>query len=326
MIQLQRDNFSRIFAPLLCLGLCFVSVMSAGCTIGKTKSENLNQPAIPKTISVQQLASHLQMRVGKCGSYLAELSNSHNSVVIITEPHARVLVNGLLLETNEPIIFSNSTIIVPASLEKQIRRHLKPNSYTPQIPLNDETSKPQGPIVVLDPGHGGKDSGAESAAGHCEKDIVLSVAHMVAQKLRDNNVRVVMTRKKDVFVDLDRRVDIANSSRCALFVSIHADAAPNKRARGFTIYVPWREKNNSPSHRAGKFVEQNLTGFTTDRGIRKHPTKALRVLEKTRCPAILVEMGYLSNHGEAGRLGTYKTQQKLADSIATAILKYLQQP
>lgn len=329
MSQLQhRSRFARFFIILLSQGLCFASVMSVGCTVEHTRPENISTPVFSKTITVQQLATQLQMRVGKCGVHLAELSNSHNSVVIIADPHARVLVNGLLLETDESITSANSTIIVPASLVRQICKNLKPDNYQPTGDVKSAKlqNKPQGPIVVLDPGHGGKDSGAVSSVGHFEKNIVLNVTRMVARQLRDNNVRVVMTREKDVYVGLDRRVDIANLARCEIFVSIHADAAPSRSARGFTVYVPRREEKNSPSHRAGKFVVQNLTGFSKNRGIRKHPSKNLRVLENTRCPAILIELGYLSNTREAGRLGTHQTQQRLADSIASAILRYLQQP
>jgi len=310
------------------LGLCFVSVMSSGCIVEQTKPDTPPKPVLSKTMSVQQLATQLQMRVDKCGRHLAQLSNSRNSVVIISDPNGRVLVNGLLLETDERITSAGSTIILPASLERQIRRNLKPNHVAPSNTGNNAVpkskNKPRGPIVVLDPGHGGKDRGAASSAGHLEKNIVLNVTRMVAQKLRDNNVRVVMTRTKDVYVSLDRRVNIANSARCAIFVSIHADAAPSRTARGFTVYVPRREKTNSASHRAGKLAEQNLTGFSRNRGVRKHPSKNLRVLEKTRCPAMLIELGYLSNRSEAARLGTYHIQRRLANSVASAILRYLQ--
>lgn len=277
-------------------------------------------------MSIQQLASRLQLRVVRCGKFVGELSDGQNSVIIIAAPHKRVLVNGRPLETNEPITATGSTIMVSTSLEKRIKQNLRPRNYKPTNTQNPVPAKPQntpnGPIVVLDAGHGGKDTGAISAAGYREKDIVLNVTRLVAKQLRDSNVRVVMTRNKDVYVGLDRRVYIANTSKCVLFVSIHADAAANKTVRGFTVYVPRREKNNSPSHRVGKNVEQQLKGFTKNRGVRKH-SKNLRVLENTNCPAMLIEMGYLSNRYEAARLSTYQTQQKIANSIATAILSYL---
>ena len=96
--------------------------------------------------------------------------------------------------------------------------------------------------IVIDPGHGGPDSGAVGHRGILEKDVVLAVANRLKEILRaSRKYRVVMTRKKDVFVALDDRVEIARQLRADLFLSLHADAIPQKgltaSVRGATIYT-----------------------------------------------------------------------------------------
>src|SRR5262249_52752524 len=96
------------------------------------------------------------------------------------------------------------------------------------------------PAIVIDPGHGGGDSGAHSANGDEEKAIVLSVAHRVREKLeRLGRYRVVLTRTDDAFVSLADRVRIARDNQAALFLSIHADFLSRREgdARGATVYT-----------------------------------------------------------------------------------------
>lgn len=90
--------------------------------------------------------------------------------------------------------------------------------------------------VVLDAGHGGSDEGAKGARGLLEKELVLDVAKRLAFKLREQGLRVVMTRSDDVHVPLEHRTAIANDARGDLFISIHANAAKNPDARGMETY------------------------------------------------------------------------------------------
>jgi N-acetylmuramoyl-L-alanine amidase len=90
--------------------------------------------------------------------------------------------------------------------------------------------------VVLDAGHGGEDIGARGAGGTLEKDLVLRVAHSLAERLRAQALRVVMTRSRDVFVPLEERTAIANDARGDLFVSIHANASEDRGIRGTETY------------------------------------------------------------------------------------------
>jgi N-acetylmuramoyl-L-alanine amidase len=96
------------------------------------------------------------------------------------------------------------------------------------------------PVIVLDPGHGGLDTGSTAASGESEKAIVLEFAHQLREKLeKGNKYRVVMTRSDDSFITLGERVRVARTNRAALFVSIHADALGRRAAetRGATVYT-----------------------------------------------------------------------------------------
>lgn len=92
--------------------------------------------------------------------------------------------------------------------------------------------------VVIDPGHGGKDPGAIGPKGLMEKDVVLDIALKVRDLLKDNpNYDIVLTRDKDVFIPLNERTELANRVNADLFISIHANASPNSRAKGVETYL-----------------------------------------------------------------------------------------
>lgn len=101
------------------------------------------------------------------------------------------------------------------------------------------TEKPELPLVMLDPGHGGADTGATGPGGELEKTLVLAMAHLVKERLeRSGKARVQMTRNTDVFVPLRERVRLARQAKAALFISIHADAVPDEaEVRGASVYV-----------------------------------------------------------------------------------------
>lgn len=92
--------------------------------------------------------------------------------------------------------------------------------------------------VVIDPGHGGKDTGAIGPKGLYEKDVVLHVAKVLGEILRERyEIEVILTRNKDIFIPLEERTAIANSKKADLFISIHANASPRRAARGIETYI-----------------------------------------------------------------------------------------
>jgi N-acetylmuramoyl-L-alanine amidase len=114
-----------------------------------------------------------------------------------------------------------------------------PNAEPAPAPRNGIRSRSGGkPLVVIDAGHGGKDVGAIAVTGGYEKDITLAIARETARILRSNSkVRVRLTRDDDRFIPLGGRVRIARDARADLFISIHADSAPNDQARGASVYT-----------------------------------------------------------------------------------------
>ena len=147
--------------------------------------------------------------------------------------------------------------------------------------------------VVIDPGHGGKDPGAGEYPVY-EKYIVLGAAWILYNYLRSLGIEVSLTRKSDDYVTLSRRVSIANIGKADLFISLHCNSAENPHAKGYEVLVYNRHS------RAGEIAEKILLQFSDlpllNRGIKER--KDLYVLKHTRMPAILIELGFISNQDD----------------------------
>jgi len=173
--------------------------------------------------------------------------------------------------------------------------------------------------VVIDPGHGGKDSGTFSKARRgprvLEKVVALDVGLRVDQKLRAAGFHTVMTRRSDVFIPLETRARISNAQTNAVFVSIHFNDSPKRGIHGIETYY-----NSTPSIPLAEKLERNLDSMPglSDRGV-KHAN--FRVLRMNQYPAVLVECGFLSNKSEAVRVASADYREHLADKIADAIFQ-----
>jgi N-acetylmuramoyl-L-alanine amidase len=169
--------------------------------------------------------------------------------------------------------------------------------------------------VVVDAGHGGKDSGAYRRFGPPEKLVTLDVAQRLNSKLRESQLKTVMTRSSDVFIPLDERVNIENSQKDAIFVSIHFNDSRRRGIRGFETYY-----HSGASFDLASRIQQKLMTIphSADRGIH---TANFRVLRNATCPAVLVECGYLSNRNEGGQARDWEYRELLADRIAEAIVE-----
>ena len=168
--------------------------------------------------------------------------------------------------------------------------------------------------VVIDAGHGGFDRGAKPVSGVYEKDLALDTATRLASQLRQKGLHVVETRTGDYFVTLDNRVAVSNRLKDSIFVSIHYNWARRKKASGIeTFYL------NPNSARLASRIQSKMVGTyrCLDRGIK---SRKLYVLRNNKRPAVLCELGFVSNRNENAIVQSSKTRQKLADSIASAIL------
>lgn len=210
-------------------------------------------------------------------------------------------------------------------------------------PLLDPRSAP--PVkppasVVLDPGHGGDDTGAKTSGRLHEKDLNLAIALLIAERLRGTGTAVWMTREKDKELSLPARPRTAERVRADLFVSIHLNSATNPAVAGVETYLlpatgfistlaRSRDTDRVPGNRhdaANQLLAYNvhraLLACTraSDRGVKR---ARFDVLSLAPCPAILVECGFLSNAREADELSTAEYRGKLADGIAQGIVTYL---
>ncbi|HET9857275.1 MAG TPA: N-acetylmuramoyl-L-alanine amidase [Chthoniobacterales bacterium] len=177
-----------------------------------------------------------------------------------------------------------------------------------------DTSKSFG-TVVIDAGHGGKDNGAYRKFGGAEKLATLDVAKRLSRKLRESDLKIVMTRSTDVFIPLEQRVAIENEQKNSIFVSIHFNDSRRRGIRGFETYY-----HSANSYDLAHQIQSKLMTLpnSANRGVH---SANFRVLRLARYPAVLVECGFLSNRREGGEARDSDYREALADRIAEAIVE-----
>ena len=206
------------------------------------------------------------------------------------------------------------------------------------------------PVIVLDPGHGGEDSGARSSDGTSEKAVALKLAQLIANELY-RDVKVVLTRKDDYGVDLSKRTALANQLNAALFVSLHCGGSFVHSTAGTLVYyyqdLREKQENNEEKHfntdidrQAGVPWDQVQNAHVNDSRRLAHAIKArisklesikkckvqgapLAVLKGANMPAILLEVGYLTNPSDEKALRDQKFLIDLAQEISKGIEDFL---
>jgi N-acetylmuramoyl-L-alanine amidase len=215
--------------------------------------------------------------------------------------------------------------------------------------------------VMIDPGHGGKDPGAIGPTGLKEKDVVLEIGRRIREKLsRSGEFDVRMTREEDVFIPLEERTAMANKGRADIFVSLHINASPNRRAKGFSTYVLSRgasnredlelaaRENGVPVRKLQgvKFIIDDMfTGARKNESLRLAKTvndavvrhvstrfpeaqslglkqAPFYVLVGARMTAVLVEASFISNVREESRLRDPSCLDGIADGVVEAVRYY----
>ena len=190
-------------------------------------------------------------------------------------------------------------------------------------------------IVYLDAGHGGYDPGA-SYFGISEKSLTLAIQSRVKAKLESEGYQVVTTRTSDTYVDLTDRSRAVNASESDIFVSIHINASGSSAAQGIETYYyqPYAEYPSrinatyhanptrlSMSDTLANAIQSSLINATgaQNQGVKR---QTFAVLRETTAPAVLLELGFLSNPQEAARLNTAAYQETLANAIVAGIKSY----
>jgi len=308
-------------------------------------------------------------------SYAAKMKVASGKVMkpfIITQPSERSV------DVSLPAGFFRSYKVLTLENPPRLVIDIEPPTETPQAipesePAIDQSLPvpiPQQPIqprakayrtIVIDPGHGGKDPGALGRRGTAEKDITLKVALKLRNLLRKQpGVRVLMTRERDEFIELEDRTKFANGQDADLFVSIHVNSHPQHTVKGIEIYhfgqakdqraleVAARE-NGTPLSNTGvgweylvadlltsKKIEESLElAWTTkeamvaklnnhytlvDHGVKTAPFYVLRF---TSMPSILAEIAYISNSAEENMLRTGSFTTRVAEALEDGVKTFL---
>jgi N-acetylmuramoyl-L-alanine amidase len=212
-----------------------------------------------------------------------------------------------------------SPLAAPASaLQSSIADRASPEANTKLVGRKSEKV-----LVTIDPGHGGKDSGAIGLDGLREVDVILPISLRVSKLLEEKGVTTQLTRDSDYFVGLDERVVMSRKAGASIFVSIHANAIDNRPdVNGLETYHYHRglELANIIHSNVIGLLGGDLDDPLLDRGVR---SARFLVLRKSDIPAILVEVGYLTSPTESLKLAEEKYRERMANGIAQGILEYL---
>lgn len=178
---------------------------------------------------------------------------------------------------------------------------------------------PPGSVLVLDAGHGGTDAGAQRGFVK-EKDLTLAIAQKTRAKLVESGVKVIMTRSDDTFIPLPDRVSITNTTKPDLFLSVHINALEStKDIYGIETYY----QTDMSKALAQNIHEALVTELKApDRAIRK---AKFYVVNRAEVPAVLAEVGFISNKAERDKLVSEDYQEKIAGALAKGAILYLKQ-
>ena len=171
--------------------------------------------------------------------------------------------------------------------------------------------------VVIDAGHGGMDPGS-SWYGVTERNLTLDVAKKIKKILVEKGIPTTLTRETDVYVELEKRAKMANTSKDTIFVSVHFNAHRDRSITGIeTFFYPGSEQGRV----LGSYIQSELSRriATKNRGVK--PSR-LKVLQATKGPAVLVECGFISNRWECQRSASEWFRQILAEEIVQGIMRY----
>lgn len=182
-------------------------------------------------------------------------------------------------------------------------------------------------VIMIDPGHGGKDLGTYSSKEnrYREKTLNLTTARVLNTYLQQLGYSTLMTRTDDRFISLAKRVEMANAKKPKLFVSVHYNSAPNEDAEGVEVFF-YQSDTDKARSKASKLLAQSalkqvlLNTESKSRGV-KHGN--LRVIRETTMPAILVEGGFLTNKNDLNNIKETSYQKRIAWGIAQGIHNYL---
>jgi N-acetylmuramoyl-L-alanine amidase len=283
-------------------------------------------------VSLSYIARLYSMRSSTSGKKVV-MKNKWNTIEVETDSR-RAWVNGIMVWLQHPCRKSGRNwAIQEVDFKKGIDPIMRSYAYVP-------SKVPQ--VVVLDPGHGGKDSGAIGKRKAYEKKVVLSIANRVKAHLEAKKIKVRMTRTDDSYPSLQGRCDYAAKAGADLFLSIHADGAGSPSANGVETFILTAPGCHSSNHYGkaadtsackgnlydsanavlGFSIQSNLVKMSkrADRGLRR---ARFHVLKNAPCPAALIECGFLTNPEEEALLIDANYREAVARGISNGVAGYM---
>lgn len=218
----------------------------------------------------------------------------------------------------------NGELVIPNELFNLIDSNF-PKKTEPVIPKVTPTIPKL--TVLIDPGHGGNHRGTQGHNGTLEKDLNLNVSLMLKKELTAKNYQVFLTRETDTHLskilkeDLSLRVEMTKEVKPDFFISIHANWIEKSDVRGFEIYMSREGRFKSESLKFAKIL-QGLFGNTLDTPDRGIKEAGFFVLKHAPCPALLLELDYLSNRKSEMNLATQSYREKIVKAITQAFDEY----
>lgn len=342
------------------LPLCFLLLSSAGCSTTPARRDSIPSYMADgiRYYSLQALCA----RDGITADYdvighTVTLSRGTHQVRGRVDDNL-VLVDNRAAVLRRPIESRRGEVFISDQFKRQVIEEVLKKGASAGAAV---CPLPKFRTIIIDPGHGGHDPGAIGRSGLREKDVNLDIARRLSSLLASRGIKVVMTRSSDKFIGLPARVQIANRAAADLFVSIHSNANHSRSVNGFEVYYVHPSVTDSrkilDSARNGDLRLQQ-TCFAGDSvslkailwdmlyasnraesrnlgnaiclaaynklGVAKGGVKPARfqVLKGAQMPAVLIEVGYVSNPSEERKLREGSYRQEVASTIAQGILGY----
>ena len=291
---------------------------SVDVTYKSQKPKNSNM-----TYSADRINSKFELRL--LSSYNAPTVNfdMFSNVVELTIPSSVSNLQPEIRNVDDRNISSIEVINqgqdtkIKFKLKERVNYALTENGINSKIGIKFTKQNRTKPLIVVDAGHGAKDPGAVSG-GSTEKELNLIISQKLSARLKQEGYEIITTRDTDVFIELVDRAAAANNSDADLFISIHHNAAGSSAANGIeTLYYP----SDDNKALAQIFHSEMLkSSGANDRKII--PRANLVVLNRTKMPAALLELGYMTNSSELANLKDDAYQNAMVEGIVKAVNRY----
>lgn len=232
------------------------------------------------------------------------------------------------MKLSTSLIYIILIFLVSSCSRPRVAWEEEPVPIIQERPAPIQRTFPRKSKIVIDAGHGGRDSGAQSlqAPKAQEKQLTLATALMLNSYLKSLGYQTILTRAEDYFIPLDLRSSFANSNNATLFVSVHYNAATNTQAEGIEVYYYKSDNNKERTDQSKSLADKVHTRVIASTNAKSRGVKHgnYSVIRETNMPAILVEGGFITNEKELKNIRNPEYQRKVAQGIAQGINDYLE--